>query len=100
MEIKKIYYDEQSNLPNSYIRSLAVDKNNHLWIGTIKGIRVLYNTGNFFESNVVTQPIVILEEGLPKELLEQQFISDIEVDGANNKWVGTIGSGIFYFSQK
>ena len=97
--IKKIYDEEQSNLPNRYIRSLAVDKNNHLWIGTIKGIRVLYNTGNFFESNVVTQPIVILEEGLPKELLEQQFISDIEVDGANNKWVGTIGSGIFYFSQ-
>ena len=97
--IKKIYDEEQSNLPNRYIRSLAVDKNNHLWIGTIKGIRVLYNTANFFESNVVTQPIVILEEGLPKELLEQQFISDIEVDGANNKWVGTIGSGIFYFSQ-
>ena len=37
--------------------------------------------------------------GIYKELLEQQFISDIKVDGSNNKWVGTIGSGIFYFSQ-
>ena len=97
--IKKIFDLEHANLPSSYVRSLAVDNNNHLWIGTVEGIRVLYNTANFFDSNVVTQPIVILEDGIPKELLEQQFISDIEVDGANNKWVGTIGSGIFYFSQ-
>ena len=40
----------------------------------------------------------ILEDGIPRELLEQQYISDIEVDGANNKWVATIGSGVFYFS--
>ena len=97
--LKKIFDMEQANLPSPYVRSLAVDKNNHLWIGTVEGLRVLYNTTNFFDSNVITQPIVILEDGIPKELLEQQFISDIEVDGANNKWVGTIGSGIFYFSQ-
>ena len=97
--LKKIFDLEESNLPNSYVRSLAVDNNNHLWIGTVEGLRVLYNTANFFDTNVITQPIVILEDGIPKELLEQQFISDIEVDGANNKWVGTIGSGIFYFSQ-
>ena len=97
--IKKIFDYEQSNMPAEYVRSLAVDNNNHLWIGTIEGLRVLYNTTNFFDSNVVAQQIVILEDGIPKELLEQQFISDIEVDGANNKWVGTIGSGIFYFSQ-
>ena len=47
---------------------------------------------------MTTQQIVILEDGIPRELLEQQYISDIEVDGANNKWVGTIGSGVFYFS--
>ena len=97
--LKKIFDLEESNLPAPYVRSLAVDNNNHLWIGTVEGLRVLYNTANFFDTNVITQPIVILEDGIPKELLEQQFISDIEVDGANNKWVGTIGSGIFYFSQ-
>ena len=76
-----------------------MDNNNHLWIGTIKGLRVLYNTSNFFDTNVSTQQIVIEEDGIYKELLEQQFISDIKVDGSNNKWVGTIGSGVFYFSQ-
>ncbi len=97
--LKKIFDLEESNLPAPYVRSLAVDNNNHLWIGTVEGLRVLYNTANFFDTNVITLPIVILEDGIPKELLEQQFISDIEIDGANNKWVGTIGSGIFYFSQ-
>jgi len=28
----------------------------------------------------------------------KQFISDIEVDGSNNKWVATIAAGLFYFS--
>src|SRR5690606_33009679 len=27
-----------------------------------------------------------------------QFITDIKVDGSNNKWIGTDDSGIFYFS--
>ena len=98
IKLKKINNEEQVNLPSKNIKSLAIDKNNHLWIGTIQGLRVLYNTSNFFDSNPVTQQIIILEDGLPRELLEQQFITDIEVDGANNKWVGTIGSGVFYFS--
>ena len=98
-QLRKVFSQDQSNMPSSYVKSIAVDNNNHLWIGTIQGLRVLYNTSNFFDTSVVTtQQIVILEEGIPRELLEQQYISDIEVDGANNKWVATIGSGVFYFS--
>ena len=99
IQLRKVFSQDQSNMPSSYVKSIAVDNNNHLWIGTIQGLRVLYNTSNFFDTSVVTtQQIVILEDGLPRELLEQQYISDIEVDGANNKWVATIGSGVFYFS--
>ena len=98
-QIKRINDNDIGNLPDPYVKSLAMDNNNHLWIGTIKGLRVLYNTSNFFDTNVSTQQIVIEEDGIYKELLEQQFISDIKVDGSNNKWVGTIGSGVFYFSQ-
>jgi len=29
----------------------------------------------------------------------QQWISDIKVDGSNNKWIGTISNGLFYFSE-
>jgi len=98
-QLRKVFSQDQSNMPSSYVKSIAVDNNNHLWIGTIQGLRVLYNTSSFFDTSVVTtQQIVILEDGIPRELLEQQYISDIEVDGANNKWVATIGSGVFYFS--
>ena len=97
--LRKVFSQDQSNMPSSYVKSIAVDNNNHLWIGTIQGLRVLYNTSSFFDTSIVsTQQIVILEDGIPRELLEQQYITDIEVDGANNKWVATIGSGVFYFS--
>ena len=99
IRLRKVFRQDQSDMPSSYVKSIAVDNNNHLWIGTVQGLRVLYNTSNFFDASIVTtQKIVILEDGIPRELLEQQYITDIEVDGANNKWVGTIGSGLFYFS--
>ncbi len=98
--IRNIFDEEIANLPSSGVWSIAVDRRNQVWIGTNKGLRVLFNTANFFTApTVTTQAIIILEDGIPKELLEQQFISDIQVDGGNNKWISTIGSGVFYFSQ-
>ncbi|VAV86331.1 Immunoreactive 84kD antigen PG93 [hydrothermal vent metagenome] len=92
--------DGDGNLPVKFTRAIALDKRNQLWIGTHNGLRVLFNTSNFFsDENVTTEPIIILEDGIPKELLEEQFISDIKVDGSNNKWVATIGAGLFYFSS-
>lgn len=91
---------EGANLPDKSVRCIALDKRNQLWIGTHNGLRVLYNTSNFFtDDNVQVEDIIILEDGIPKELLFQQFVSDIEVDGSNNKWIGTIGSGVFYLSS-
>jgi hypothetical protein len=99
MLLKNISDEEVSNLPTTAIKSLALDKNNVLWIGTYRGLRVLYNTSNFFSNNAVrTEPIIIIEDGLPKELLAQQFITDIIVDGSNNKWVSTADAGVFYLS--
>ena len=53
IQLKNI--NDIDNLPSPYVKSLAIDDNNHLWIGTIKGLRVLYNTSNFFDSNPSTQ---------------------------------------------
>lgn len=95
----KSVYKEDENMPDTYATALALDKRNQLWIGTFRGLRVLYNTSNFFEDNVSVDEIIILEDGIAKELLFQQFITDIEVDGSNNKWIGTADSGIFYLSS-
>lgn len=97
--IKNIVGEEQ-NMPIELVTTLAMDKRNQLWIGTFKGLRVLYNTSNFFTSeDASVDEIIILEDGVAKELLFQQFVSDIEVDGSNNKWIGTIGTGLFYLSS-
>jgi len=90
---------EEQNMPSTVARAIALDSRNQLWIGTNKGLRVLFNTSNFIDDpNPSVNEIVILEDGIPTELLSNQFITDIKVDGSDNKWVGTLDSGIFYFS--
>ena len=89
------------NLPSRDVRALAFDSSNRLWIGTREGLRVLFNTGGFFQegANIEAQAIIILDDGVPQELLFQQSITDIEVDGSNNKWISTATSGVFYVSS-
>ncbi|OZV70693.1 type IX secretion system anionic LPS delivery protein PorZ [Winogradskyella aurantia] len=90
---------EEQNVPFPRITALEIDNRNQLWVGTFTGLRVLFNTAGFYDNpNPRLNTIVILEDGIPQELLAGQTISDIEVDGSNNKWVGTVDSGVFYFS--
>ncbi|CAA9197881.1 hypothetical protein FLA105534_01842 [Flavobacterium bizetiae] len=87
------------NLPTGDVRSIAVDTKNQLWIGTIKGLRVLSNVGSFqTESQLKANPIIIMDDNLAQELLYEQFINVIVVDGANDKWIGTGDSGVFMVS--
>jgi hypothetical protein len=41
-----------------------------------------------------------VDDNLAQELLYEQFITDIAVDGANNKWIGTADSGLFFCLTK
>lgn len=86
------------NLPSPNVRALAFDANNRLWIGTLQGIRVFFNVGGIFEedASIQAQEIIILENGIPQEFLFGISITDIEVDGSNNKWISTATSGVFY----
>ncbi|WP_073308386.1 type IX secretion system anionic LPS delivery protein PorZ [Flavobacterium terrae] len=88
------------NLPTSDVRAVAVDNKNKLWIGTAYGLRVMSSVDSFLNQDQLTSnSIIILEDGLAQELLYNQFITDIVVDGANNKWIGTAGAGVFYISD-
>lgn len=90
----------EGNLPAREVRAVAVDNNNKLWIGTTRGLRILSNVDSFTTQNQLeTQSIIILEDNLAQELLFEQFITDIVVDGANNKWIGTAGAGVFFISS-
>lgn len=87
------------NLPVQDVRSIAIDNRNQMWIGTRRGLRVLSSVDRFqSDAQMIANPIIILEEGVAQELLFEQFITDIAVDGANNKWIGTADSGVFMVS--
>ena len=45
--IKNLFDEPNHNMPSTGVFSLAVDNRNQVWIGTNKGLRVLYNTANF-----------------------------------------------------
>lgn len=90
---------DKGNLPTTDTRAVAIDNRNQLWIGTTKGLRVLSNTSSFLtDDQMIAKPIIILEDNLAQELMYEQFITDIVVDGANNKWIGTADSGVFLVS--
>ncbi|WP_296311905.1 ABC transporter substrate-binding protein [Winogradskyella sp. UBA3174] len=98
--LRNINSEAQNVPPFARFVALALDDRNQLWIGTTRGLRVLFNTAGFYDDpNPSLNRIIILEDGIPKELLEGQSITDIEVDGSNNKWVATSDSGAFYFSS-
>ena len=85
-------------LPSDDIRSIRLDKDNLLWVGTRYGLAVLYAPNRFFEEDTQLRSVVISDGGNLRELLSGQFISDIEVDGNNQKWISTTSSGVFLIS--
>lgn len=88
------------NLPSNSVIAAAIDDGGVLWIGTILGLRVLYNPLEAVQSgSFETQPIIIEQNGIPEAVLMDTQINDIEVDGANRKWIATETSGAFYFSE-
>ncbi len=84
------------NLHTNYINCLAVDKQGEVWVGTAEGITIFYNPSEVFSGTTAgdaTQPLVNLG-GFYEQLLRNDIVNTIAVDGANRKWVGT-NSGAF-----
>lgn len=90
----------KGGLPSIYPICLAQDKNRDIWVGTDQGIYVFYNPESIFTqaSGWDAQPIYVQQDGQTQLLLQTDNVTSIFVDGANNKWVGTTSSGLFYFS--
>ncbi|TYP99674.1 putative secreted protein (Por secretion system target) [Tenacibaculum adriaticum] len=85
----------KGSLPHLNVRTVAVDKNNRIWLGTLSGMVVFNNAAGIFDANIYdAEPIIILDDGIPKKLLGNQTINSIVVDGANNKWFGTDNGGV------
>ena len=68
------------------VRCLVVDEEGSLWIGSDRGITIIFNTSNPRASVASYHP------------LQDQVIQSMVVDAVNNKWVATQQGGIFVLS--
>jgi len=97
--LPKAIKDDDAGMPANYSRIAVMDKRNQLWIGTQKGLRVLSSVDSFLsDQELIVESIIIKEEEF-EELLYEQAVMDIVVDGANNKWIATDGGGVLYVSS-
>lgn len=83
-------------LPTNDVFCLEEDLNGEIWVGTSQGVAVFYVPNAIFDQgNTDAQQILIEQGGNIQVLLETEQINCIEIDGANRKWIGTAGSGVF-----
>lgn len=88
------------NIPGTTVLAMAEDKKGEIWIGTEKGIAVFYSPENVFSGqNFDAQRILVTQGSYVQYLLENETVTSIAVDGANQKWVGTDRGGVFLFSE-
>lgn len=105
---KMAYVDpnQGSKLETHLVNCMVQDHDGELWFGTDKGIKVIYdgyramsNGGKGEKAPVNCSNILFSEDGVDEYLMAYENISNIVVDGANRKWVGTANNGLYLISE-
>ncbi|WP_291528908.1 two-component regulator propeller domain-containing protein [Bacteroides sp. UBA939] len=81
--------DGKSGLNSNYVRSLALDTENHLWVGTYSGLNI-YNEGTDTFFSLKSSEI---QEGS----LSQNSVRSIFRDSQGGMWLGTYWGGLNYY---
>lgn len=80
-------------LPTSNVNSIALDRDNLLWVGTDNGVAVIVTTRDIFTAaSEAYTPFF-----QTRRLLLQEVVNKIVVDGGNRKWIAT-QNGLNLFS--
>jgi len=87
-------------LPSSDVYSIAEDKDGEIWVGTSEGVGIFYSPTSIFSEgvNYDAQRIIVEVNGYYQYLLGTETVTAIAIDGADRKWFGTKGSGVFLMS--
>ena len=93
------FVDQQgTNIGATAYLCLAEDLSGLIWVGTDNGpvsFSSIEQMGKGICDRVIAQDQYGSEAGNGYYLLEGERITTITVDGANRKWMGTIGNGVF-----
>lgn len=94
-----------AKLTTESVNAMAQDHDGNLWVGTNKGVKVIYNAYSAFNgggggevSPVACSNITITNGEFAEYLMAYENITAVAVDGANCKWVGTAGGGLYRIS--
>ena len=79
---------------------IAEDNNGDIWVGTNIGVFVIDDPEKFFNDGIFKQIKIARNDGtgLADYFMSGVYIKDIEIDGANRKWIGTNNNGIYLVS--
>lgn len=83
------YEDKTTGLISNYVRSLALDQENRLWVGTYSGLNI-YEEGNDSFASIENSIIRI-------GVLSQNSVRCIFKDSQGGMWLGTYWGGLNYY---
>jgi len=87
-------------LPDLNINCMTEDQNGSIWVGTDAQVMVFYSPDNVFDGagDWDAEPVYVTQNGYTQYLMQNQNTTTIAIDGANRKWIGTGGGGVFLMS--
>ena len=89
-EIKNYRNDDgKSGLNSNYVRSLELDNENRLWVGTYGGLNIYKEATDNFSSIISSE----IQEGS----LSQNSVRSIFKDSQGGMWLGTYWGGLNYY---
>ena len=90
------FLTQNNGLNSNEVLSIAVDKNNYVWLGNLQGLNVFAGGDIFTQSKV--DRYIIDQDGSVGYLMGEEIIQDILVDGGNRKWFAT-QNGLFCIDE-
>jgi hypothetical protein len=90
---------DSGNIPGSSGMVITLDQQGQMWLGTSDGLAVHYSPESVFEGDFNFERIIINTGNDNEILLGGVSINDIDINGANQKWIATNGSGVFLLSS-
>lgn len=98
---KKFTNQDGTEIAVGYVRAIAEDNKNNIWVGTSAGPLMLEASQITKDSPVFTQVKVPRNDGTnyADYLLSGVDITCIAIDKANRKWFGTSSNGVYLISD-
>ena len=97
--LARIDMNVAAEVNSSTVYCMAEDLDGEIWIGTDKGVKVIYYPEKVFTGSAYPRNILLEQDGYVSVLLEYEQVTAIAVDGANRKWIGTSKAGVFLMSE-